>query len=125
MFPWYIGLEFLFLLLFVLVTLRPSLPTGILHGIFLVQSIIIVCLVSLPPHLDFLTALFILLSYQMALILSGRSRWIWCGIFCALILISLIIWFGWIEGIALAMTPIAGNIVIMTFAIANREEERP
>jgi signal transduction histidine kinase len=124
MFPWYAGLELAFLVLFILVTLRPSLPIGMLHTIFFVQSIIIVSLESLPPHLDFLTALFILLCYQMALVLPGKSRWIWCGIFCTLTLISLIIWFGWIFGLALSMTPIAGSIVILTYAIANREEER-
>jgi signal transduction histidine kinase len=124
MFPWYTGLEFLFLLLFILVLLLPSLPVSLLHIIYLAQSIIIVCLVSLPPHLDFLTALFILLCYQMALVLPGRSRWIWCGLFCALILTSLIVWFGWIMGLALCLTPIAGSIVILTYAIANHEEER-
>jgi signal transduction histidine kinase len=123
MFPWYAGLAVIFLLLFIFVTLRRSLPTYALHVIYLTQSIIIITLEALPPHLDFLTALFILLCYQMALVLNGKNRWIWCGIFCALILISLIIWFGPVFGIALAMTPIAGNIVILTFAIANREEE--
>jgi signal transduction histidine kinase len=122
-FPWYVGLAVIFLFLFILVSLRPSLPTRTLHVIYLTQSIIIITLEALPPHLDFLTALFILLCYQMALVLNGKNRWIWCGIFCALILISLIIWFGPVLGIALAMTPIAGCIVILTYAIANREEE--
>jgi signal transduction histidine kinase len=123
-FPWYAGLAVIFLLLFILVALRPSLPTRTLHIIYLAQSITIIALEALPPHLDFLTALFILLCYQMALVLNGKSRWIWCAIFCALILISLITWFGPVLGIALAMTPIAGNIVILTYAIANREEEQ-
>ena len=124
LFPWYVGLAVIFVLLFILVSLQPSLPIRTLHVIYLTQSIVIITLEALPPHLDFLTALFILLCYQMALVLNGKNRWIWCGIFCALILISLIIWFGWILGLALAMTPIAGSIVILTYAIANREAER-
>jgi signal transduction histidine kinase len=123
LFPFYAGLAVIFLLLFIAVSLRPSLPTRTLHIIYLTQSIIIITLEALPPHLDFLTALFILLCYQMALVLNGKNRWIWCGIFCVLILTSLVIWFGWIQGLALAMTPIAGCIVILTYAIANREEE--
>jgi len=71
-----------------------------------------------------MTSLFIMPSYQVARVLTGRSRWIWLGIFCALTAGSLIIWLGWLRGLAFAMTPIAGNIVILTYAIANREEER-
>jgi len=124
MFPWYAGLELAFLFLFILVMLRPSLAAGILQAIFIVQSIITLCLVSFPPHLDFLTAMFVLLCYQTALVIPGKRGWVWCGIFCALILISLIAWFGFIFGLALSMTPIAGSVVIFTYVIANREEER-
>jgi signal transduction histidine kinase len=124
LFPWYAGLEITFLLLFILVVIRPSLPVVILHIIFLVQSIIIVCLESLPPHLDFMTAMFILLSYQMTVVLPGRIRWIWCGIFCALTLLSLIFWSGWSLGLALSLIPIAGIIVILNYVIANREENQ-
>jgi signal transduction histidine kinase len=124
LFPWYAGLELAFLVLFILVMLRLSMPAAILQAIFIVQSIITLCLVSLPPHLDFLTAMFVLLCYQMALVLPGKKGWVWCGIFCTLILISLIAWFGFILGFALSMTPIAGSIVIFTYVIANREEEQ-
>ena len=124
MFRWYAGLELVFLLLFILVMIRPSLPRWLLQIIFLLQSLIIVGLIALPPHLDFLTAQFVLLCYQMALVLPGKSRWIWCGAFCALILISLIYWLGWVFGLALSMTPLAGCIIFLAYVIANREEER-
>jgi signal transduction histidine kinase len=124
MFRWYAGLELAFLILFILVMLRPSLPMWTLHIYFLVQSIIILGLIAIPPHLDFLTAQYVLLSYQMALVLPGKSRWVWCGIFCILILTSLIYWLGLSLGLALSMTPIAGNIIFLTYVIAHREEER-
>jgi signal transduction histidine kinase len=124
LFPWYAGLELAFLLQFILVTFRPSLSIGILQTIFVVQSIIILCLISLPPHLDFITALFTLLCYQMALVIPGKRRWVWCGLFCALILFSLIAWKGVVLGIALSLIEIAGCIVILTYVIAFQEEER-
>jgi signal transduction histidine kinase len=124
MFPWYAGLELAFLILFILITLRPSLPISILQIIYVVQSIIILCLVSLTPHLDILTALFTLLCYQMALVLPGKRRWVWCGIFCALILLSLMVWKGLVLGLALSLIPIAGSIVILAYVIANQEEEQ-
>jgi signal transduction histidine kinase len=123
LFPWYAWLEFAFLLLFILVTFRPSLSIGVLQVIYVFQSIIILSLVSLEPHLDVLTALFTLLCYQMALVIPGRKRWVWCGIFCALILLSLIAWKGWVLGFALALIPIAGSITILAYVIANQEEE--
>jgi len=123
-FPWYFGLESVFLILFLLVMWRPGIPQWSIHAYFVLQSIIIVSLVSLPTHLDYMTSLFIMPSYQVARVLTGRSRWIWLGIFCALTAGSSIIWLGWLRGLAFAMTPIAGNIVILTYAIANREEER-
>lgn len=124
MFRWYAGLELAFLVLFILVILRPTLPAWILHVIFIIQSVIIISLIALPPHLDFLTAQFVLLSYQMALVLPGKSRWLWCGIFCLLILTCLIYWLGWIFGLALSMTPVAGCFIFLTYVIANREEQR-
>jgi signal transduction histidine kinase len=123
-FPWYLGMESVFLILFLLVMWRPGIPQWSIHAYFVLQSIIIVSLVSLPTHLDYMTSLFIMPSYQVARVLTGRSRWIWLGIFCALTAGSSIIWLGWLHGLAFAMTPIAGNIVILTYAIANREEER-
>jgi signal transduction histidine kinase len=122
-FPWYMGSELTFLILFVTIMWRPTFPIWFLHVYFVLQSVIIVYLISLPPHLDFLTALFILLSYQVALVLPGRSRWIWIGIFCVLVEGSLIYWLGLLRGVAYAMTPIAGNIIFLTYVIANREEE--
>ena len=123
-FPWYLGLELIYLILFVTVMWRPGFPIWSLHVYFLLQSVIIVYLLSFPPHLDFITALFIMLSYQVALVLPGKSRWIWVGIFSVLVEGSLINWLGLLRGMAFAMTPIAGNIVFLTFVIANREEER-
>jgi signal transduction histidine kinase len=122
-FPWYFGLEIAFLLLFVTVMLRPGLPIWLLQAYFVVQSAIIVILVALPPHLDFITALFTMLSYQVALVLPGRSRWIWVGIFCALTPLSLVFWLGWLPGIAYSLTPIAGNLIFLTYVIANHEEQ--
>ena len=123
-FRWYLGLELVFLILYILMMWRPGFPIWSLHVYFVLQSVIILYLVSLPPHLDFITALFTLLSYQVALVLPGRSRWIWVGIFSILVEGSLIYWLGLLRGLAYSMTPIAGNIIFLTYVIANREQEQ-
>ncbi len=123
MFPWFFGLELAFVVLFALFMWRPDLPVGLLHANFAFQSVIILILVSLTPHFDFMTALFVLLSYQVALVLPGRSRWIWIGIFVVLTFGSLIAWLGLLRGLALSMTPVAGCVAFLVYVIANREEE--
>jgi hypothetical protein len=102
---------------------RQNLPSGLLHTYFVLQSLIVIYLLSLPPHLDFIDVLFILLSYQVALVFPGKSRWAWCGIFIALIIGALIKWLGVLPGIAYSMTPVAGCIIFPVYVIANREEE--
>jgi signal transduction histidine kinase len=124
LFPQYLGAALVFLVCFVLVMWRPTLPNGFLHLYFLFQSIIVAYLLFLPPHLDFINVLFILLSYQAALVIAGRGRWIWCGIFIALTAGILIYFRGVLPGIAFATTPIAGCIIFPVYVIANREQER-
>ncbi len=118
------GLELAFLLLFALVMWRPKLPVWLLYGYLVLQSLITFYLVLIPPHLDYMTGFYVLLSYQVVLILPGRARWMWCGIFIALTMISLILGYGWIRGIALGFIPLAGCIVLPMYVVANREEEQ-
>ena len=124
LFPQYLGSALVFLFLFLLVTWRHDFPAGLLHAYFVIQSLIVIFLLFLPPHLDFIDVLFVLLSYQVALVFTGRSQWIWCGIFIALIIGILIYWLGVLFGIAYSMTPIVGCIIFPVYVIAIREQER-
>jgi signal transduction histidine kinase len=122
-FPQYLGATLFFLILFVLVMWRQGISSGLLHTYFIVQSILVVYLMFLPPHLDFIDVLFVLLSYQVALVFTGRSLWIWCSIFIALTLGILIYYLGVWFGIAYSMTPIAGCVIFPVYVIATREQE--
>ncbi len=120
----YAGLELGFLLLFGLVMWRRNLPIILLYAYLVVQSVIAFYLVLIPPPMDFMTGFFIVLSYQIALLLDGRDRWVWWGIFVALTMISLIIGYGWIRGIAFGLIPVVGCIVLPLYVLASREEEQ-
>jgi signal transduction histidine kinase len=120
----YASIELLFLLLFALVMLQKKLPVWLIHAYFIIQSTITFFLILIPPTLDYLTGFYVLLSYQGALILTGRNRWLWTGIFCLLIQSSLFISLGMIKGLALGLIPIVGCIIFPVYVIANREEER-
>ena len=124
LFPVYLGLAAAFLALYLLVMWRSGLPGSLLHAYFMLQSAIVACLLALPPHLDFIDVLFVLLSYQVALVFPGRARWAWCGVFIALIFALLVRWLGVLPGIAFSMTPLAGCVIFLVSVIANREQEQ-
>jgi signal transduction histidine kinase len=97
--------------------------TGLLHVYFALQSAIILILLSLHPQLDFVTALFVLLCYQAALVFAGRTRWFWIGLFVLLIGGSLMFYLGPLQGLALGLTSMAAGIILPAYVIANRETE--
>jgi len=121
--PWYLGLYSVFLVLFTAVLWRPGLLVGLLHVYFALQSAIILALLSLNPQLDFVTVLFVLLCYQAALVFAGRTRWFWIGLFILLIGGSLMFFLGLLGGLALGLTSMAAGIVLPAYVIANREVE--
>jgi signal transduction histidine kinase len=123
LFPWYIAGETAYLVLFTIVLWRPPTQRGWVQIYFIVQAALLLGLLSLYSHLDFLTILFILLSYQAALVLKDQDRWIWIGIFLFLTCSSLMIYKGALKGLSLAMTPMAGCIIFSAYTIASHEIE--
>jgi len=121
--PWYLGLNSVFLILFTAVLWRPALHPGLLHLYFALQSAIILALLSLNPQLDFVTALFVLLCYQAALVFAGRTRWFWIGVCVLLTGGSLMFYLGSLRGLALGLTSMAAGIVLPAYVIVNREVE--
>ena len=57
--------------------LAPAAPPLWQHLYFVFQSALILFLFSLRTEFDFLVTLFVLLSFQAALIFTGRARWMW------------------------------------------------
>jgi len=121
--PLYMAFEAVFLFLFTWVLWWPPYSLKWLHIYFSVQAAIILGLLSLYSHLDFLTILFILLSYQAALVFQGRDRWIWIGLSLVFTSGSLMIYKGTLKGLSQAMTPMAGCIIFSAYTIASHEFE--
>jgi len=120
----YLGLYAAFAVLFTFVLVRPNLRAEILHLYFGVQSALILLLLALNPTLDFVTALFALLSYQAALVFGGVTRWLWVSVFALLAAGALIFYLGALMGLALASAPIAVGIVLAAYVAANQELEQ-
>lgn len=121
--PWYLVLFFVYLVLFSALFWRPGIPRMLLHLYMLVQSSITLMLLSLDPENDFVAVLWALLSYQAALIFSGRTRWIWVGILVALIGASLMFYLGPLRGLSIALSTMAASIVISAHVVVNAEIE--
>lgn len=121
--PWYLGLEAAYLVLLTVVLWRPNFRREVWDVYFILQSSLILALLSLPTHLDFLSGLFVVLSYQAALVFTGQSRWLWVGLFILLTAGSLMFFLGALQGLALGLIPIAVSIVFSGYVVANQEIE--
>ena len=119
--PQYLGLELVYLLLFTLVLWKLNPWRRWMHVYLAVQSVLVLGLLSLRPEFDFVVVLFLLLTYQVSLVFPGRMRWIWIGILVFLTGGSLILFLGLAQGLALAPTTIAAEIVLPAFIRVNQE----
>ena len=121
--PAYLGLLLVQLALFTVVLWRPGLHRALLHLYLVVQSAIILRLISLFPSFDFVVVLFVPLCYQATLLFTGPTRWTWIGVLNLLIAGSLIPYYGVLEGLALGLTSMAAGIIFPAYVIINHEIE--
>jgi signal transduction histidine kinase len=119
----YLALELVFLGFFSLFLWRPPEKTIWRHLYVIFQSLIILYLLALRPKFDFVTVLFVLLSFQAVLIFSGRTRWIWVGILVLLMGVPLMIALGPLQGLALALLPMTIGIVFPAYVSITHEIE--
>jgi signal transduction histidine kinase len=121
--PRYLGLESVYIALFSALIWKPNLPGPLKHLYLVVQSALVLLILSLRPEFDFVVVLFGLLAYQASLFFSGRMRWIW--VVCLVLLTggSLIFYVGFLRGLALALTTMAAEIVIPAYVIVSQDLE--
>ena len=120
--PIYLGLEFLYLALFALMLLRPLQLQVWRHLYFIFQSLLVLFLLSLRPKFDFIVVLFVLLSFQAALVFPGRMRWLWVAVLTLLTGLPLTVALG-VNGLAVALLPVALSIVFPAYVTVTQEVE--
>jgi signal transduction histidine kinase len=57
------------------------------------------------------------------LLLAGRTRWVWIGLFAGLAVIPLIFFIGLAEGLEKGLYPMVGCIIFSAYVIVNQEIE--
>ena len=120
---WYSGLIAMYLILFALVRWQSRLPQALLHGYLALQSVLVVLILALEPELDSVTAFFVPLAFQAALLFAGSAVWIWVGLLLFLTAAPLAFFHGVFEGLAYAMTPMAFVVAVPALMVANHEAE--
>lgn len=120
--PVYLGLEFLFGVLFTLVLWHP-IRRGILpHLYFVFQTLLVLCLLVPYPRLDFFNILLGLLSFQAPLLFTDRRRWAWVAALLLIIILSLTILLG-VYGFALSLIAAAASIIFPGYVAVAQEIE--
>jgi signal transduction histidine kinase len=121
--PRYLWLQLVYIILFTALFWKPDIPRWSTHLYFVLQSVLVWIILSLYPEFDFVVVLFLLLSYQASLFFAGRERWIWSILLVLLTGGSLMFYLGFLRGLALALTTMASEIVILSYVIVNQETE--
>jgi hypothetical protein len=90
---------------------------------FALQSTLIVVLLCLPPRADFVTALFVALALQAALVFAGRALAVWIAFLALLTVVPALFVFGALPGLALTLIPAVACVVLPAFVVAYQEIE--
>jgi len=120
--PIYLGLEFLFGVLFTLMLWHPFRQGIWPHLYFSFQTFLVLCLLIPYPQLDFFNILLALLSFQAPLIFADWRHWAWVIAFVVIIILSLTLLAG-AYGFALSLLAAAAAIIFPAYAIVAQEIE--
>ncbi|MCC7358902.1 MAG: hypothetical protein IT317_05465 [Anaerolineales bacterium] len=120
---WSAGLHLLYLGLYTAAGWQPARWARLQPAYFAGQSLIVTSLLLLDPAIGTVTALFVLLSFQAAFVLSSATRWVWISAFALLTAGPLMLHLGFLTGLARALMPATGCFVLAAYVVANQETE--
>ena len=121
--PWYLGLGAAYMALFAFTVMRPPGRRWQAHALLAGQCLIVLSLLSLEHHQDFMTGLFVPIALEAALLFAGRETWTWVAVLAALIVGSLMFYLEPLEGLSQALASLALEIVLAAYVVVAREIE--
>lgn len=114
--------ELIYLVLFTLMLRHPIPWQPGQHIYFAFQTLLVLILLLLNPIFDFITVLFVILTFEAAIVFPRQVLGLWVAILIFLIIIPLTVAQG-MYGFALSLTPIAVAIIFPTYVLVNQEME--
>lgn len=120
--PWYIAGFAAFLVIQLIVDARRP-PAPLVHVSLAVQAAIVVLLLDIDPHQDYVAILLVLECYQAAVVLPALPRTIWVAALVALNGGSLALAFGLVEGLAYSLVQMAVGVVLAMYVVVTREQD--
>jgi signal transduction histidine kinase len=112
-----------FLVIMTLVLWVNKLPAWLIHLLLSVQVLLTISIQNMSPEDDFANILFVLISFQVALIFQGRILAVWIILLLPITCLSLAYSMGGLEGVGKSFSNIAGEVSIFAYYIALREIE--
>ena len=93
------------------------------HSYFILQSALVIRLLSVPPAYDATNTLFVPLALQAALVFPWRTLAVWIALLVLLIAGSAVPLFGWVQGLAFTLVPAVGCVLVAAYVVADHEIE--
>lgn len=118
---WLAVLEAVYLVLFTLLWFPRVAAGTTAHAVLACQTLVVMALVLMNPEVDYVASFFVPLSYQAAVVFGGRTRWVWPAGFMVLTAAPLMVFLGPLRGLAVALLPMVGQVVLPAYAAANQE----
>ncbi len=113
----------IFVILMSVVLWVNKIPAWFIHVLLVVQVLLTISVQNMTPYDDFANILFVLVSFQVALIFQGKVLAIWIICLLPLTCLSLAYSMGGLEGVSKSFSNIAGQVSIFAYFIALREIE--
>lgn len=117
------GLLLAFLALLVVEPWLSRSSHGFAHLCLAAQTAAVSSMLYLSPKVDFLAALFLVLSLQAAHIFPGWVGFLWLGVYATITTISMIRYFGWTEGLPYILSYTTAYLIVGSFVVLLRRSE--
>jgi hypothetical protein len=117
------GLLLVFLALLVVEPWVSRSSHGYAHLCLAVQAAAVSSILYLSPKVDFFAALFLVLSLQAAHVFPGWIGFLWLGAYATITTISMVRYFGWIEGLPYILSYAIAYLIVGSFVVLLRQSE--
>lgn len=114
----------LFILLFLAELLFGKYLQRTEHIYLSIQAILVTALSLQRPFEDVSSALFITLAIQSSQVLKGKVAYIWWGIFVLMIVVTLVLGSGWIEGIPMALYFLVSGFYALSYELVYQDARK-